>query len=312
MSDTFSAVIGQSSVKRKLNFLLANYRANHILPPIIFVAPKGQGKTLLSKSLARNLVQTDHKPKTFVEINCSTIVNLTQFFNQVIVPYVVDKEVTVFLDEASELPRDVEMSLLTILNPNPEHRNTFANQDFVVDFDLRKVSWIFATSEIHSVFEPLVDRLERVDLEEYTHDQLGEIILKNLKEYKVNNRALDCISSVLRGNGREAQKMADKIRFYLQARNKISVEMSDWEFLRRELSILPLGLNINELTVLKKLKERPETSLTTLASKTGFSRAALQQNIEMYLLKNNLVEVRLRGRSLTPEGRKYLKSLEIA
>ena len=33
-------------------------------------------------------------------------------------PYVYDKDTTIIFDEASELPRDVTMALLTILNPN--------------------------------------------------------------------------------------------------------------------------------------------------------------------------------------------------
>ena len=126
-NDQFNGIIGQKGAKKKISFYLKGYNASKILPHLMFVAPKGCGKTMLAKATGRNLVSSEDrsKPKTFLEINCSTIKNIKQFFNQIVIPHVHEKEVTILLDECSELPRDVSMALLTILNPNQDNRNEF-------------------------------------------------------------------------------------------------------------------------------------------------------------------------------------------
>ena len=63
------------------------------------------------------------KPKPFLELNCSSIRSVQQFFDGVVMPYVDGKDITILFDEASELPRDLTMALLTITNPNKEKKN---------------------------------------------------------------------------------------------------------------------------------------------------------------------------------------------
>jgi predicted ATPase with chaperone activity len=46
--DYFPNVIGQESAKAKLGFRLDNYKASGILPNLLFIAPKGCGKTMLA------------------------------------------------------------------------------------------------------------------------------------------------------------------------------------------------------------------------------------------------------------------------
>ena len=117
--ENFSKIIGQDKVKKKLNFLLDGYKKTKIIPHLLFIAPRGCGKTLIAQETA-NIMKRE---KTII-VNCSTIKNVKSFFNQIMLPYVYDKDTTIIFDEASELPRDVTMALLTILNPN---QNNMAN-----------------------------------------------------------------------------------------------------------------------------------------------------------------------------------------
>ena len=76
MKDKFNNIIGQKSAKKKLEFFIDGYDASGIIPHLMFVAPKGSGKTLMAKQLGRNLVARHDeerlgRPK-FLEINCST------------------------------------------------------------------------------------------------------------------------------------------------------------------------------------------------------------------------------------------------
>ena len=176
-SELFDGLIGQAKAKRRLGFYLKGYNATGICPHLMFVAPKGCGKTTLAKATGKLLesqvekeiiakeggiwdefqvedsngepifdaesgrpvmeryFRTTPKAKTFLEINCSTLKNVKQLVNQVLIPHVQHKECTILFDECSELPRDITMALLTILNPNPENKTTFSYDDYVLDFD---------------------------------------------------------------------------------------------------------------------------------------------------------------------------------
>ena len=126
--ELFPKIVGQDRAKRRLKFYIDGYRASHVIPHLMFIAPKGCGKTMMAKALGKNLTLKDDptKPKPFLEINCSTIKSVKQLFNQIIIPHVNQKECTILFDEASELPKDVTMALLTILNPNATNRTSFS------------------------------------------------------------------------------------------------------------------------------------------------------------------------------------------
>jgi len=314
MTDTtdtrFPDIIGQAAAKRRLNFYLDGHEKTSVLPHLMFVAQKGGGKTTLAKATARKLRQSDDptKPKEFLEINCSTIKNVKQFFNQVIIPHVHQQEITVLFDEASELPKDVEMALLTICNPNPDHWNTFSFEDYVVDFDFRRQSFMFATTEAQSIFHALMDRCERVDLEEYSHNELGRIVQLNRPDVVFDHGVLDEIATVLRGNARAAQKMAGNIQSSLGSRNRFAV--ADWNELKYALGILPLGLTRIELQILNVLQRKPNgASLTFLAANTGMTTECIRRDFEMFLQKQGLMEISRGGRKITSKGQTYLKEL---
>jgi len=48
-------------------------------------------------------------------------------------------------------------------------------------------------------------------------------------------------------------------------------------------------------------------TITNLSAKTSLTKEMLQRNVELYLMKNNLIEVRPTGRALTKKGHDYHK-----
>ena len=306
-------VVGQDLAKRKLAFLLEGFKASQILPHLMFIAPKGCGKTTMAKAMGRNLTaQGETEPKTFLEINCSTIKNVKQFINNLMIPHVHRKDCTVLFDEASELPKDVTMAMLTMLNPNKDNRTTFSYEDYELDINFRQQTFMFATTEAHQIFHALMDRCDRIDMEEYSYSHLGEIVCRQLDGVKFDEEVLLDIASVLRGNARAAQKMATNIKSYLAARKKDDLPFGkdDWDKLKYHLGILPLGLSRIEVQVLEHLRKKAECSLTNIAAATGLTVQCIRQDFEMYLQKQGLMQITTKGRSLTNEGHKYLKALE--
>ena len=308
MDTTFPDIIGQESAKRVLDFHIGGFKATKVMPHLMFVAPKGCGKTTLAKSVARTLNRIDDA-KRYFEINCSTIKNVKQFFNQLVIPIMQDRDATILFDEASEIPKDVSMAMLTILNPNAENMTSFSFEDYTVDFDFSRLSFMFATTETQSVFHALMDRLERVDLEEYSIDEMGQIVALNL-DLDIEPKTLRDIAGVLRGNARAAQKMAHKIKSYCSQNNIKRFNSTHWQDLIRILNIFPLGLNVTEIQLLNILKDNKDCSLTNLSAKTGISKQAVQRDFEIYLQKHSLMEITTAGRNITAKGLDYLKLLD--
>tara|TARA_B110001454_G_scaffold211213_1_gene226615 strand:+ start:2210 stop:3169 length:960 start_codon:yes stop_codon:yes gene_type:complete len=304
--DYFPEVVGQERAKRKLGYLIDTWKGSEIMDNLMLIAPRGCGKTMMATKLAQ-VMNAHQSNKVGRIVNCAAIKNLNQFINGTIIPHVHDKDVTVLLDEASELPRDVEMALLTILNPNSENRNSFSYEDYTIDFDFRRQTFLLATTEAHKVFHALMDRLNRVDLEEYQDTHLAQIISRNLVNAKFEIGVLEELSSVLRGNARQAMRMANTIRNHLIKKRSKKFSKQDWEVIKYNLGIRPLGLNENEIRCLYALAEKKASSLTCLAAKMGMTKTSIQMDIELYLQKLNLMEISTDGRAITKRGQDYLK-----
>jgi Holliday junction resolvasome RuvABC ATP-dependent DNA helicase subunit len=303
--ENYSEIVGQEKTKAKLNFLLEGFEQTKIMPHLLFVAPRGCGKTMIAQETAKIM----NRQKNVI-VNCSTIKNVKSFFNQVMLPFVYDKDTTIIFDEASELPRDVTMALLTILNPNQNNSNEFSFEDGTYTFHFNLNSFIFCTTEAQKIFHALLDRLYRIDMQDYSFVELGSIIKNNLKSSKldINDSIIQDVSSVCRGNARQAQSMANQISSYLKSKKYNELTSEGWKDIKSKLSIYPLGLSEIELNVIKILKEHGEVRLTNLSAKTNLTKDMLQKNVEMYLVRNSLIEIRPTGRALTKKGHEYHES----
>jgi Holliday junction resolvasome RuvABC ATP-dependent DNA helicase subunit len=302
--ENYSEIVGQEKTKAKLNFLLEGFEQTKIMPHLLFVAPRGCGKTMIAQETAKIM----NRQKNVI-VNCSTIKNVKSFFNQVMLPFVYDKDTTIIFDEASELPRDVTMALLTILNPNTNNQNDFTFEDGTYTFRFNQNSFIFCTTEAQKIFHALADRLYRIDMEDYSYVSLGKIIQNNLKSKSqfVELDVIDEVASVCRGNARQAQSLANQVSSYLSSKKSNKLTSGGWSEIKGKLSIYPLGLSEIELNIIKILKEYGEVRLTNLSAKTNLTKDMLQKNVEMYLMRNNLIEIRPTGRALTKKGHDYHK-----
>jgi Holliday junction resolvasome RuvABC ATP-dependent DNA helicase subunit len=312
MENYFEEMIGQDKTKRVLSFYIDAFEKSEILPHLFVVGQRGQGKTMLATQVAKNLrSKTLGRVKPMLTINCSTLKNVRQFVEDIALTYIRDQHITVFFDEAHEMPESVQTCLLTVLNPNKHNRNTLRFDDYNIEFDFTKVSFIFATTDPQKVITPLKDRCKMVHMEEYNYGDLAKIVEANSDEITYSPEVLEQISSTCRGNARNATLMAkDNITQFAMRHNVHDIGKKEWEELKCVLGILPLGLENTELQVLKVLKERGSCSLTNLSAVTGLSVNAIRSEFELYLLKHGLMEVAQGGRRITGKGLEYLRSLE--
>ena len=301
-TDMFEGLIGQDTLKSKLGFYTEAKKATGTLPFLLFNGAKGLGKTEYAKAFAKAL------GKPMIEINCSTIRNAEQFFEQVFIPAILDKDVTVLLDEAHALPKDLEMAFLTIFNVEGAKTKRFEFGESSLLFEFERQTFLFATTELDKLFPPFKDRLTQLDFEPYSAKELAGIIRKKMEWIDFQDNILSEICETVRGNARSAIKRALEVSAYAEVNNKSTFGRKDWKSLCDLLGIMPYGINATELQVMRILKERGACTLQMLSAVTGMSRTALQKDAEVFLLKNGFMRIDGK-REITGKGTKALERI---
>lgn len=310
----FPDIVGQNKVKRQLAFYINSFVTTQQLPHLLIVGQKGGGKTALATLIARNLkvkeMGGDTKP--MLKVNCATVRKLDSLVNNVFAPYVKPKQnITLFFDECHALDEIAQDALLTALNPDKKNFGYLNYKDSTIEFDFKKVSFVFATTNAEQMSNPLKDRLRMIQLEPYTVEELGKIVALHLPNIKVVPSALKEAAMTCRGNARQAVKVAqDQISQYCAAAGINVFDMDAWEKMRELLSINPYGVGESELQILRALDGFEGRSLTALSAATGLEKTAVQNEFESYLLRLGLIEVAQKGRRLTTLGKKYLQRLD--
>lgn len=301
-TDMFEGLVGQDTLKSRLNFYSDAKKATGTLPFLLFNGAKGLGKTEFAKAFAKSL------GKPMIEINCSTIRNAEQFFEQVFIPAILDKDVTILLDEAHALPKDLEMAFLTIFNIEGAKTKRFEFGESSLLFEFERQTFLFATTELDKLFPPFKDRLTQLDFEPYSGKELGKIIQKKMDWIDFKDNILDEICETVRGNARSAIKRALEVSAYAEVNNTATFGKKEWKSLCDLLGIMPYGINATELQVMRILKERGACTLQMLSAVTGMSRTALQKDAEVFLLKNGFMRIDGK-REITGKGAKALERI---
>lgn len=309
MNNYFSHLIGQDNVKKKLNFYIKAYHATKTCPFLNLVGAKGLGKTLFAKEFAKNLTNHDGAKRPFLELNCSTIKNNQQFFEQIFIPLIMNNEITILFDEAHALPKDLTMAFLTIFNTEKTNTKEFTFEDQTFVFDFTKQTFIFATTESDKLFPPLKDRLTTVDFEQYSENSLGEIIEMNCDGIHFSDDALKALSLTVRGNARNAVMRSKEIVLYCESENKNTFDIDDYNSLVDLLGILPSGITCTEKQILDILADRGSCKLQTISAITGLSPTSLRRDHEVYLLRKNFIQID-GERKITNNGKQLINSIK--
>ena len=67
-------------------------------------------------------------------------------------PVIANNEVTILLDEAHALPKDLTNAFLTIFNTEKDHVKDFHWEEQVFTFNFKKQTFLFATTESDKLF----------------------------------------------------------------------------------------------------------------------------------------------------------------
>jgi Holliday junction resolvasome RuvABC ATP-dependent DNA helicase subunit len=288
----FEGLIGQKSVKSRLTFYKKGFDKTRILPPLFFVGESGVGKTQFVKEFASNLTKEDGSRRPLLTLNCSSVKSLGSFFDDIIIPHVLNREITLFGDEAHALPHDVTDALLTILNTEDSPIVDYLAKNGVnYQFDFTKLSVIFATTESERVFRPLRERMTLVDFTEYNNEELKQIFVSKLPNIQFEPAALDVLAQTSRGNARACVVRSKQVLFYCETENVSKFTLKHANDLFDILGVKPHGLNQIELKLLQILRQKGSCTLSHLASVTGLSSSCIRSDHELFLVRKGFMSI---------------------
>lgn len=298
------ALVGQKEAKSHFKFISRSSRCElGYVPPLLVTAARGVGKTAISQAFVKSLRTSKGDPRKCLTLNCASIKSVPAFFDRVYPAMMKAGECGIIFDECAALPRELQTLLLTPLNPEKGKRLTVSYRDNDYEFNLMEWAFVFVTTDSQSLIKPLVDRLTPIALKPYSISELGEILKLHLPDTEFGDGVLSDVSSTVRGNARSAVLRAKQIASYCGIKGSDVFDKKDWEKLKHEVNILPLGMDENEAGLLRILA-RGAATLGTLTAATTQSRSMIQNQIEPALIRMGLMKIETGSlRTITPYGR---------
>ena len=302
----FSNFIGQSGVKKKLAYWIESHNNGYPMPVMIFLGAKGHGKTQFAEESFNYFLDKNGKKKPHCIVNCSQFQNADQFFQEFIAP-IHGVDITILLDECHCLPKDLQEALLTPFNPNGQTVKNISWKGEEYEIDLKKQTFIFATTEPNKMLKPLMERLKKVVFARYSDNEIGQIIESKIDDgIDMCEEVIDKASETCRKSPRLATEMVDEMMRFASHEGTKTFNDKTWKKFIDIMSIRRYGVDSNELEVLKVLSERGACSLNEIASSLNMTPASVQRSVEEYLLNMRFLEINGK-RHITKAGREALK-----
>ncbi len=299
-------MVGQKEVIERLKIAIdAAQSRGEPLGHILFDGPPGLGKTTFA---------------TVIPAEMGTVVEMANGAGlrapKDLLPYLTnlsDKSV-LFIDEIHRVPKAVEEYLYT------------AMEDFRIDivlgegvsartlnYELKPFTLIGATTRAGMLSAPLRDRFQiREHLGWYTDDELCEIVRRNAKKLvlTVDDEAAQVIAGRSRSTPRLANNRLLWVRDYVQSKadgivtSPLSVTALDM------IGIDELGLDRQDrayLDTLIRVFVGGPAGLEAIAHTMNVSSDTLEDEVEPFLLRSELIVRTRRGRMVTEKGYKHMK-----
>jgi Holliday junction DNA helicase RuvB len=303
INPVFDNVIGQEAALAKLRFFLTTHDSVTPVPTFLFTGSHGLGKTYVAEKLANAM------GRRFVEENCGIMTTEKEFIEGVLMKRVIgDTPCTLFLDESHRLSSEITTILLTLLNPSSDMRNEVHYKNWKIVFDMSKINVIFATTDAYRMFGPLVNRTERIYFDSYDRTELIDMVHLYCPQVGLGCDTND-LAEACRGRGRDAFQLSQKINRYVKHSDASALNGEGWDQLKQIFEIQPMGLNRQEVELLKIVANHGAISVANIALAMMVNADNIESELEIRPRELGLLKSTSRGRSLTEKGLTYIESL---
>ena len=297
-------IIGQEGALKKLSFFLGSYSAKMpVLPTMLFSGSQGLGKSFMAEKVAQAL------NRQLVEVNCGTITTAKDFVEGVLFEKVFGEQPkTLLLDETQKVSPEITTILLSMLAPKNATTNTFSYKHWCIEYDFTKINTIFATTDAYRIAPALLNRCEEIYFNLYSNEELFNILKVYLPDITIVCDKED-LSFACRGRARDAFLISNNIRRYCSMNNSSIFDQIGWDYVKNVFGIHAMGLNNQEIALMKMISIYQPISSGNLAVKMGVNLQNIESELETRPRELGFIENSTRGRILTDKGIKYLKDL---
>ena len=314
MPNYFDGIIGLETTKRQLSFYIEGYKDSGFFHNILMAARFGSGKSTLARKVAANLIDKDtKKPKKTIFINCVTLRSVKQFVDQIFLPHISGQKSTLILDEIDFANQRVIEYLHDLLAFDPETKNktatlTWDGNKYPVDF-VNGLTVLATTTNIESLPKAFVNRFKQLTLPDYKSNDMAQMLVKYCPDVRFANGVEKEIIDVTRFNPRNvALRLSNDITSYIKLHKKTSFGKNEWADLRRTLNIRPLGIDDNEIKLLRMLNDGP-LQLNAISMRLNLDTSTVRRSVESFLRSEGYINVD-GPRFITDKGRQLLLDVE--
>ena len=244
MDELFPSLIGQERAKKAIT----DWYKYDTCPLLIF-GPSGYGKTAFAESLGAKIIDT-------TQLRSDRVSSLLKPIKEA------DDGDILFFDEIHTLQPKLLEGLYYIFD-----KGTFFDPEIGIDLPIpHNMKFIFATNYLNKLSIAFQTRVKLVELQNYTEDELKEIIIK--KYPTLNKDGLNTIIKACKGTPRTALRLAGDVVSGLKTEKIEKANTEDMNnILNSRFGIDPTtGLSESEFTIIQKVCERGHLSTTAIAN----------------------------------------------
>lgn len=298
---TINHYVGQEQVVARFKVALeATWADGGALPHMLMVGPPGTGKTLLANLAGKEMGVVVHE-------RLSQVISSMGAMNGLLLQ-AGEKEI-VFLDEIHELLPDTQTVLYRAMEGGKV--SVRGRSESTVTMPLKPLTIIGATTDEYRLLSPLRDRFKLIlPFSFYDTEALTTIVSQRaqLMGIRVAPSIPRETAARSRGTPRLAIRLLEACHRYARSVGDDDVTQQHFDRTVALEGIDELGLGPDEQRYLQYLAQShgKPVRLTTLAAALGIHRRTLQEVIEPFLLREQLVERHTQGRVLTESGLRHL------
>ena len=289
--DKLENILGQDNVVQRLQISISSaLHRNSSLSHCLLEGQAGLGKTTLSCAIANEL---DSNLQILNGGNITSIKSIAPSLMKV------QERDVVFIDEIHRIPIKVAEFLYPVLE---DFRMDAGSDSEQISIDLPKFTVVGATTEAGSLAKPFRDRFTlQYGLKPYSVNDLSKIVIKSAEKLDLicDEKSAVAIASRSRGTPRIANNIILWCRDFILNKGSNVLSQGDVAEACTLTGIDENGVTEQDRTYLEALKKCGKPmGLRTIVDTTNIDKDTIQNIIEPFLLRQNLIQRTSKGRIL--------------
>lgn len=288
----FDDILGQASVLDALQISVDSAKKrNTCLGHMLFYGPAGTGKTTLANAISN-------------EMGCSLQTangaNLRSIKSAVAYLMKIEKDSILFIDEIHRMTPIVEEFLYPVME---DFKIDMAvSEEKTISVPIPSFTLVGATTEIGLLAKPFIDRFKnKHTLKLYSDKDLRAIAEVNISklEISMSDDAMNLVAKISKGTPRIINSTLEWLRDYKIAKNLGQLSIDDVTEAMKIRGVDTNGLTDVDRQYLRTLsKSDIPLGVGTISAITGIDKMTIEDVIEPWLLRNDIVTKTPRGRIL--------------